>query len=66
MARAGRRRRWAPPDIAPEFEAVIAAFADGLIDRSPLRARRLDLSLINDAFDDLAHTATNGKILVTP
>jgi (R,R)-butanediol dehydrogenase/meso-butanediol dehydrogenase/diacetyl reductase len=49
-----------------EFEAVIAAFASGQIDPSPLLARRLDLSLINDGFDDLARTATGGKILMTP
>lgn len=49
-----------------EFEAVIAAFAGGQIDPSPLLARRLDLSLINEAFDDLAHTATGGKILIEP
>jgi 2-desacetyl-2-hydroxyethyl bacteriochlorophyllide A dehydrogenase len=49
-----------------EFTAVIAAFGRGQIDPSPLMSRRLDLSLINDAFDDLARTATGGKILLTP
>jgi (R,R)-butanediol dehydrogenase / meso-butanediol dehydrogenase / diacetyl reductase len=49
-----------------EFTAVIAAFGRGQIDPSPLLSRRLDLSLINDAFHDLARAATAGKILLTP
>jgi threonine dehydrogenase-like Zn-dependent dehydrogenase len=49
-----------------EFRAVIEAFATGVIDPSPLLARRFDLSLINDAFDDLARTASGAKILVDP
>jgi 2-desacetyl-2-hydroxyethyl bacteriochlorophyllide A dehydrogenase len=49
-----------------EFTAVIAAFESGQIDPSPLLSRQLDLSLINDAFDDLARTVTGGKILLTP
>ena len=49
-----------------EFTAVIAAFERGQIDPSPLLARRLDLSLINDAFGDLARSAAAGKILLTP
>ena len=49
-----------------EFAAVIAAFERGQIDPSRLLSRRLDLSLINVAFDDLARTATDGKILLTP
>jgi (R,R)-butanediol dehydrogenase / meso-butanediol dehydrogenase / diacetyl reductase len=49
-----------------EFTAVIAAFERGQIDPSPLLSRRLDLSLINDAFDDFACTTTAGKILLTP
>jgi 2-desacetyl-2-hydroxyethyl bacteriochlorophyllide A dehydrogenase len=49
-----------------EFAAVIVAFERGQIDPSPLLSRRLDLSLINDAFDDLARAATAGKILLTP
>jgi threonine dehydrogenase-like Zn-dependent dehydrogenase len=49
-----------------EFAAVTEAFAGGVIDPSPLLARRFDLSRINDAFDDLARTASGAKILVDP
>jgi (R,R)-butanediol dehydrogenase/meso-butanediol dehydrogenase/diacetyl reductase len=49
-----------------EFRTVIDAFADGRIDPSPLLSRRFDLSLVNDAFDDLARTAAGAKILIDP
>ena len=49
-----------------EFRTVIAAFADGRIDPSPLLSRRSDLSLVNDAFDDFAQAATGAKILIEP
>ena len=49
-----------------EFAAVIDALADGRIDPSPLLSRRFDLSLVNDAFDDLARGAAGAKILIDP
>jgi threonine dehydrogenase-like Zn-dependent dehydrogenase len=49
-----------------EFQAVIDAFAGGRIDPAPLLARRSDLSLVNEAFDDLARTAAGGKIVLEP
>jgi (R,R)-butanediol dehydrogenase / meso-butanediol dehydrogenase / diacetyl reductase len=49
-----------------EFRAVIDAFASGRIDPSPFLSRRFDLSLVNDAFDDLARTAASAKILIEP
>ena len=47
-----------------EFRTVIDAFAGGRIDPSPLLSRRFGLSLVNDAFDDLARTASGAKILI--
>ena len=49
-----------------EFAAVIGAFSSGRIDPSPLISQRSDLSLVNEAFDDLARTASGAKILVEP
>ena len=49
-----------------EFRTVIDAFAGGRIDPSPLLSRRFGLSLVNDAFDDLARTASGAKIIIEP
>lgn len=49
-----------------EFRTVIDAFASGRIDPALLVGRTADLSLVNDAFDDLSRTAVNGKILLLP
>lgn len=49
-----------------EFRTVVAAFASGTIDPAPLLARRVGLTQVNEAFDDLASVAASGKILVRP
>jgi (R,R)-butanediol dehydrogenase / meso-butanediol dehydrogenase / diacetyl reductase len=49
-----------------EFQTVVDAFAAGRIDPSPLLSRRFTLSRVNEAFDDLARTASSAKIIVEP
>ena len=49
-----------------EFQAVIESFADGRIDPALLVSRRLGLTRLNDAADDLARTAAGAKTLIEP
>jgi (R,R)-butanediol dehydrogenase / meso-butanediol dehydrogenase / diacetyl reductase len=49
-----------------DYRAVLAAFASGKIDPAPLESRRVDLGRLNEAFDDLARTATSAKTLIEP
>jgi len=49
-----------------EFDAVTAAFASGRIDPAPLVSRRVDLSELNSAFDDLASASAGTKTLIQP
>jgi threonine dehydrogenase-like Zn-dependent dehydrogenase len=49
-----------------EFDAVTAAFASGRIDPAPLVSRRVDLSELNSAFDDLASASAGAKTLIQP
>jgi len=49
-----------------DFRAVLAAFASGQLDPAPLESRRVDLGRLNEAFDDLARTATSAKTLIEP
>jgi 2-desacetyl-2-hydroxyethyl bacteriochlorophyllide A dehydrogenase len=49
-----------------EFREVIAAFTEGRIDPAPLLSRRVGLSDLNDALDDLAQTAVGAKTLIQP
>ncbi len=49
-----------------EFETVIEAIADGVIDPAPLLAKEVPLDQVNEAFADLTASAVSGRILVTP
>lgn len=49
-----------------EFRTVIAAFSGGQIDPSLLLSRTVDLSLVGEAFDDLARASASAKILIEP
>jgi NADPH:quinone reductase-like Zn-dependent oxidoreductase len=60
------------PDPAPSpGELLLRVTACGLCGsdmkaRGALLSRRFDLSLVNDAFDDLARAAAGAKILIDP